>query len=113
MISHELYDIVQKNKEKLNVVIDYARDYTFDYFGFKTLEKAYLIKVNDKVVERPQHMLMRVSIGIHGNDIKDIIQMYDMMSRKLFYPCDSDWGLCLYDTLFRLLYNNKSPSILS
>jgi len=84
LISHELYDIVQKNKEKLNVVIDYARDYTFDYFGFKTLEKAYLMKVNDKVVERPQHMFMRVSIGIHGNDIKDIIQTYDMMSRKLF-----------------------------
>ena len=84
LVSNELYDIVQKNKEKLNVVIDYSHDYTFDYFGFKTLEKAYLMKVGDKVVERPQHMFMRVSIGIHGNDIKDIVQTYDMMSNKLF-----------------------------
>ena len=56
-----------KNKEKLNDYIKYERDHEIDYFGFKTLEKAYLYKINGKVVERPQHMLMRVALGIHGS----------------------------------------------
>lgn len=84
LVSKELYDTVMKNKEKLNAYLDYTRDYTFDYFGFKTLEKAYLLRVKGKVIERPQHMFMRVAIGIHGNDIKDAIQTYDMMSKKYF-----------------------------
>lgn len=84
LVSKELYDVVQKNKEKLNVYIDYSRDYDFDYFGFKTLEKAYLLRVKGRVVERPQQMLMRVAIGIHGLDLKDALQTYDMMSRKYF-----------------------------
>jgi ribonucleoside-diphosphate reductase alpha chain len=84
LVSEELYNIVSKNKEKLNTIIDYQRDYLFDYFGFKTLERAYLIRVNKKIVERPQHMWMRVAIGIHGNDIKDVIQTYDLMSKKYF-----------------------------
>lgn len=84
LVSEELYNIVIKNKEKLNTYIDYQRDYLFDYFGFKTLERAYLIRVNKKIVERPQHMWMRVAIGIHGNDIKDVLQTYDLMSKKYF-----------------------------
>tara|TARA_B100000795_G_C22805535_1_gene444624 strand:+ start:4943 stop:7354 length:2412 start_codon:yes stop_codon:yes gene_type:complete len=84
LISEELYEIVCKNKEKLNNYIDYQRDFLFDYFGFKTLEKAYLIKLNEKIVERPQHLWMRVSIGIHGNDIKEVLQTYDLMSNKYF-----------------------------
>ena len=84
LVSEELYNIVNKNKEKLNTYIDYQRDYLFDYFGFKTLERAYLIRVNNKIVERPQHMWMRVAIGIHGNDIKDVLQTYDLMSKKYF-----------------------------
>ena len=84
LISEELYDIVCKNKEKLNNYIDYQRDYLFDYFGFKTLERAYLIKINKKVIERPQHMWMRVSLGIHGNDIREVLQTYDLMSKKYF-----------------------------
>ena len=84
LVSKELYDTVQKNKEKLNVYLDYTRDYDFDYFGFKTLEKAYLMRVNGRVVERPQHMFMRVALGIHGNDLKDALETYDMMSRKYF-----------------------------
>jgi len=84
LISDELYDIVSKNKEKLNTYIDYQRDYLFDYFGFKTLERAYLIKVNKKVIERPQHMWMRVAIGIHGYDIKEILETYDLLSKKYF-----------------------------
>jgi ribonucleoside-diphosphate reductase alpha chain len=84
LVSEDLWDVVQKNKEKLNSYIDYSRDFKFDYFGFKTLEKAYLMKVNGKVVERPQHMFMRVALGIHGSDLKDAIQMYDHMSQKYY-----------------------------
>jgi ribonucleoside-diphosphate reductase alpha chain len=84
IISDELYEIVQRHKEKLNSCINYDRDYNFDYFGFKTLERAYLMRVDDKVIERPQHMFMRVAIGIHGDDIKDVIETYDGMSQKLF-----------------------------
>ena len=84
LVSEELYDIVCKNKEKLNNYIDYQRDFLFDYFGFKTLERAYLIKINKKIIERPQHLWMRVSLGIHGNDIKEVLQTYDLMSKKYF-----------------------------
>jgi ribonucleotide reductase alpha subunit len=84
LVSDELYEIVNKNKEKLNSYIDYQRDYLFDYFGFKTLERAYLMRVNKKIIERPQHLLMRVAIGIHGNDIREVLQTYDLMSKKYF-----------------------------
>jgi ribonucleoside-diphosphate reductase alpha chain len=84
LISEELYDIVMKNKEKLNTYIDYSRDYNFDYFGFKTLERSYLMKINNRIVERPQQMWMRVALGIHGKDFKDALQTYDLMSRKYF-----------------------------
>lgn len=84
LISEELYDIVNKNKEKLNNYIDYQRDFLFDYFGFKTLERAYLIKIDKKIIERPQHLWMRVSLGIHGNDIREVLQTYDLMSKKYF-----------------------------
>ena len=84
LVSEELYNIVVSNKEKLNTYIDYQRDYLFDYFGFKTLERAYLLRLNKKIIERPQHMWMRVAIGIHGNDIKEVLQTYDLMSKKYF-----------------------------
>ena len=84
LVSDELYEIVNNNKEKLNNYIDYQRDFLFDYFGFKTLERAYLIKINKKIIERPQHLWMRVAIGIHGNDIKDVLETYDLMSKKYF-----------------------------
>jgi ribonucleoside-diphosphate reductase alpha chain len=84
LISDEVYEVVMKNKEKLNSYIDYSRDYLFDYFGFKTLERAYLMRVNKKVIERPQHLWMRVAIGIHGHDIKEVLQTYDLMSKKYF-----------------------------
>jgi len=72
LVSFDTFDFVMKNKDKLNSHIDYTRDYNFDYFGFKTLEKAYLMKVNYTIVERIQHLFMRVSIGIHLHDIKNI-----------------------------------------
>lgn len=84
LISEKLYNLVLKNKDKLNSYIDCKRDYDFDYFGFKTLERSYLLRINDKIVERPQYMFMRVSLGIHGNDFKDALETYDMMSKKYF-----------------------------
>lgn len=84
LVTDELFETVMKHKEKLNNYLDYNRDYEFDYFGFKTLEHSYLMKVDKKVVERPQHMFMRVSLGIHKNDIKDALQTYDYMSKKYF-----------------------------
>ena len=73
------------NKDKLNDVLNYENDYLFDYFGFKTLEKSYLMKVNGIVVERIQHMFLRVSLGIHQNDIKSAIASYQLMSLKYLH----------------------------
>jgi ribonucleoside-diphosphate reductase alpha subunit len=83
-ISEELWNIVKTHSAELEDMINYNRDYLIDYFGFKTLEYSYLFKVNNTVVERPQHMWMRVSIGIHGNDLKSVKQTYDLMSQKYF-----------------------------
>jgi len=84
IISKELYEITMKNKEKLNDYIDYDRDYLIDYFGFKTLERAYLLRKDGKIIERPQHMWMRVALGIHGKDFKDALETYDLLSQKFF-----------------------------
>lgn len=84
LITKDLLDIVEANKERLAGALDFKRDYVFDYFGFKTLEKSYLMRINDKVVERPQHMWMRVSLGIHGSNIDDAIKTYNLMSQKYF-----------------------------
>ncbi|CAG8552897.1 36735_t:CDS:2 [Racocetra persica] len=73
-----------KNSEKLNYAIIYDRDYNYNYFGFKTLERSYLLRTNGKVAERPQHMLMRVSVGIHGEDIDAAVETYNLMSEKYF-----------------------------
>ena len=84
LLSDEVYQIIQKNAEKLASTIIYSRDFNYDFFGFKTLERSYLLKLNGKIVERPQHMLMRVSIGIHLNDIDEAIATYELMSKKYF-----------------------------
>ena len=84
LIEEDTYKVVQRHKDKFNTYIDYNRDYLFDYFGFKTLERAYLMKCNGKIVERPQHMIMRVSIGIHGDDVKEVLETYDGISQKYF-----------------------------
>ncbi|CAI2164025.1 5729_t:CDS:2, partial [Funneliformis geosporum] len=84
MISENTYNIVMKNSEKLNSAIIYDRDYKYNYFGFKTLERSYLLRIDGKIAERPQHMLMRVSVGIHGDDIKAAIETYNLMSEKYF-----------------------------
>ena len=84
LISEIVYEVTMKNKEKLNSYINYERDYDFDYFGFKTLERSYLIKIGNKILERPQHMLMRVALGIHSDDLREALQTYDLMSKKYF-----------------------------
>ena len=82
LVTRDLYNTVMKHKVKLNQIIDYSRDYDIEYFGFKTLEKSYLLRVNGDIVERPQHMFLRVSLGIHGSDIKSAIQCYNALSQK-------------------------------
>lgn len=84
IVSDKQYISVQKNSEKFEEMIDYERDYLIDYFGFKTLERAYLLRINKKIVERPQHMWMRVAIGIHGDDLERVKESYDAMSQKYF-----------------------------
>lgn len=84
LISSELWNIIESNNDILENMIDYNRDYLIDYFGFKTLERAYLMRVNKKIVERPQHMWLRVALGIWGNDFSKVKKTYDGMSQKFF-----------------------------
>ncbi|MDG1717689.1 MAG: ribonucleoside-diphosphate reductase subunit alpha, partial [Saprospiraceae bacterium] len=84
LIGDKTFKIVMDNKARINSAIIYDRDYNFDFFGFKTLERSYLLRCDGKVVERPQHMLMRAAIGIHGSDIDSAIETYNYMSEKWF-----------------------------
>lgn len=84
LISETFLNTVKKYKKRIEETIDYNRDYLIDYFGFKTLERAYLFRINKKIVERPQDMWMRVSIGIHGDDIDLALETYNYMSQKYF-----------------------------
>ena len=84
MINDEYYDIVKENADYIESIIDYNRDYLIDYFGFKTLERAYLLKVGSKIVERPQHMWMRVAIAIHKDNMEKVCESYELMSTKYF-----------------------------
>jgi ribonucleoside-diphosphate reductase alpha chain len=84
LLSDEVYTIIMDNADLLDSTIIYSRDFNYDYFGFKTLERSYLLKINGEIAERPQHMLMRVAIGIHKDDIKEAIETYELMSKKYF-----------------------------
>ncbi|MNK16748.1 Ribonucleoside-diphosphate reductase 1 subunit alpha [compost metagenome] len=84
LLSDEVYEAIMANAEVLDSTIIYNRDFNYDYFGFKTLERSYLLKINGQIVERPQHMLMRVSVGIHLNDIESALETYELMSKKFF-----------------------------
>ncbi|MDA0926002.1 MAG: ATP cone domain-containing protein, partial [archaeon] len=84
LISQEVYDVIMANADVLNKHIDYSRDHSYDYFGFKTLERSYLLKLNGVVAERPQHMLMRVAVGIHHGNIEKALKTYDLMSQGYF-----------------------------
>lgn len=84
LISKEAYGIIKANAATLDSTIIYDRDFSYDYFGFKTLERSYLKKIDDKIVERPQHMLMRVAVGIHADNIEKVIETYNLLSEKWF-----------------------------
>lgn len=84
LVAEDVYEIIMKNAARLDSEIIYDRDFDYDYFGFKTLERSYLLKLDGKVVERPQHMLMRVSLGIHKEDIESAIRTYHLMSQRWF-----------------------------
>lgn len=84
LISKEAYDVIRKHAALLDSTIIYDRDYGYDYFGYKTLEKSYLLKVNGKIAERPQHMLMRVAVGIHLDDLDSVIETYNLLSERWF-----------------------------
>jgi len=84
LISDEVWEFVKANAAELDAAVDYRRDHDYDYFGFRTLEKSYLLRINNRIVERPQHMLMRVACGIHAGDLRAALETYDLMSRRLF-----------------------------
>ncbi len=84
LIADDVWEVIEKNAELLDSTIIYDRDFGFDYFGFKTLEKSYLLKINGKIAERPQHLFMRVSIGIHKEDVESAIKTYHLMSERWF-----------------------------
>lgn len=84
MISTETYETVMRHASELNSAIVYDKDFNYNYFGFKTLERSYLLRINGKVAERPQHMIMRVAVGIHGDNVEKVIETYNLMSSKYF-----------------------------
>jgi ribonucleotide reductase alpha subunit len=84
MIADDVYNVVKTNADRLNSAIIYDRDFSYNYFGFKTLERSYLLKIDGKVAERPQHLLMRVAVGIHGEDIEAAIETYNLLSERYF-----------------------------
>ena len=84
LLDDEVYEIIMANRERLDSEILYDRDSQYDFFGYKTLERSYLLRVNGKVVERPQHMLMRVSVGIHKENVEAAIETYHMLSERWF-----------------------------
>jgi ribonucleoside-diphosphate reductase alpha chain len=84
LIAKDVYEVIRKNAALLDSSIIYDRDYHYDYFGFKTLERSYLLRIDGKVVERPQHMLMRVAVGIHKDDIASVLKTYELLSEKWF-----------------------------
>lgn len=84
LIADDIWDVIRENAEILDSSIIYDRDFGFDYFGFKTLEKSYLLKTDGRVAERPQHMFMRVAVGIHRHDIDNVIKTYNLMSERWF-----------------------------
>jgi ribonucleoside-diphosphate reductase alpha chain len=83
LIADDVWEVIKENAELLDSTVIYDRDFGFDYFGFKTLEKSYLLKIDGKIAERPQHLFMRVSAGIHKSDIESLIKTYHLMSEGL------------------------------
>lgn len=84
IVTQELVELAQRHATEINRVIDHKRDFNYDYFGFKNLEKNVLLKIREKTVERPQHMFMRVALAIHGENLEEAFKTYDYLSRHLY-----------------------------
>ncbi|CAB1111582.1 unnamed protein product [Ectocarpus sp. CCAP 1310/34] len=113
-ISDEVHEIVMKNREVIDAEVKHERDFSFDFFGFKTLERAYLLKLGDKVMERPQYMFMRIAIGIHGEDLEAAFETYHLMSEKWFIhasPTLFHAGTCQPQLSSCFLLTTKEDSI--
>lgn len=113
-ISEKFYNVVKQNAAKIDAHIDFTRDFTFTFFGFKTLERSYLLKIDNKIVERPQHMFMRVALGIHMNNINKAIETYDLMSQRYFThatPTLFNAGTVLHQLSSCFLLTMKEDSI--
>ena len=105
LVANDVIEIIRDNAEFLDSQIIYDRDFNYDYFGFKTLERSYLLKINNEIVERPQHMLMRVAVGIHKDDLDAVVETYNGLSEGWFThatPTLFNSGTCL-------LYTSPSP----
>eukprot|EP00438_Fugacium_kawagutii_P017141 Skav217504 [mRNA] locus=scaffold1908:322142:327949:- [translate_table: standard] len=89
LLAEDVWEFVKANAEQLDAAVDYKRDFGYDYFGFKTLEKSYLLRVNGKSVERPQHLIMRAACGIHCGDLAATLETYDLMSKKNIHMVDA------------------------
>lgn len=85
LLCEQTYNVMIENADAINAKLDFNQDYNYDFFGYKTLEKSYLLRTTDKkIAERPQHLLMRVSIGIHGHDLESAFETYELMSQQWF-----------------------------
>lgn len=114
LISDEVYEIVMNNKDRLDTAVCHERDFEYDFFGFKTLEKSYLLKMNGKIAERPSLMLMRVAVGIHGDNIDDAIETYNLLSQRYFThatPTLFNAGTCMPQMSSCFLLTMKGDSI--
>ena len=114
MISKEVYDIIRENAEIIDKEINHNLDYDFDFFGFKTLEKSYLYKVGNKPQERPQHLLMRVSLGIHKKNLEKAFQTYHYMSQRWFIhatPTLFNSGYLEYFVLLKFIRYNTTSNV--
>ncbi|CBJ29920.1 conserved unknown protein [Ectocarpus siliculosus] len=113
-ISDEVHEIVMKNRDLIDAEVKHERDFSLDFFGFKTLERAYLLKLGDKVMERPQYMFMRIAIGIHGEDLEAAFETYHLMSEKWFIhasPTLFHAGTCQPQLSSCFLLTTKEDSI--
>jgi hypothetical protein len=95
LVSEAVYNVAMAHKDVLDGAVLHDRDFEFDYFGFKTLEKSYLLKIDGEIAERPQHMLMRVAVGIHMEDIDSVLETYNLLS-TILYPCHAYLVQCGY-----------------
>jgi len=114
LISAETVEIVMKHKDILDATVDHTRDFNYDFFGFKTLEKSYLLKMDGKIAERPQMLLMRVAVGIHGDHIDDIVETYEYLSNRYFThatPTLFNAGTCMPQMSSCFLLTMKADSI--